>query len=593
MMPGSTAAVFSVLPSSRRAVATAPSAPDLFQACFQGRLLQHLQREDGSPVARPECRGRVTPGELSWQATAGGRLSGRPGNRRPLLLCWQSPGEAVIPPELLPELARRLMGAGAPPEWVQEFLAQPQVQEQGVTLNELKEFLGKVAAEWKLKLAGGIPETAPGTDPAKLAELAELLAASPGGGVKVPPERRPEAHMLLQAAGLTPAQAAKLLWHPGAAETGLTPDLVRSQWLKSRNPELMEKPAPGLDGTGTWRQLWDRLRLPPEAWPELKAALQHLGIPPEELAPLEERASQGLPVTQVWRLLQDRQGKGAGAETPEELARELADHLDQNPVAAAETWSRLLRQAGLTEEQVASRWGRASPGTAQELRDRLVKLAPESAPPPAQETPKPLYLPARLRVSSLPHRFEGKHSPPDRDAGAPVFSGHQTSLPARGGEASPFPLAVQESIPPPAGHGGSWALTPPALRQAVWSQIENAVLQHLQPGRTQVSLSLNPPELGRVELTLSLQGERLVVQALVSRPEVAELARTQVEHLIQALARQGLTLSQFQVHVPPASQPAGAAPFAGDRPGFRRPEEGPTGRGTPRLHRPRGVDFFA
>lgn len=78
-----------------------------------------------------------------------------------------------------------------------------------------------------------------------------------------------------------------------------------------------------------------------------------------------------------------------------------------------------------------------------------------------------------------------------------------------------------------------------------------------------------------MELTLSLQGERLVVQALVSRPEVAELARTQVEHLIQALARQGLTLSQFQVHVPPASQPAGAAPSPVTGPASGVPRKAP------------------
>lgn len=599
MIPGSAAAYLPALPSPRGAQAAARSAPDLFQASFQGRLMQHLHKEGGaektkrgeSPGSTPDVKEIPARLPLGRQARNVRLL-----RRRPDSLARQRGGEAVIPPELLPELARRLTAAGAPASRVRQFLSQPEVQEQGLSLAALREFLRGLAGGQGDKIASGTTEAADARKEAVLSELLELMAASPGGGLKVPSERRPEAQLLLESAGLTPEQAAKLLWHPGAAETGLSPEQVRSQWLKARNPELTEKPTPGPGATETWRQLWERLRLPAEAWPELKTALKHLGIPPEQLARLEEGAPEGLPLAQIWRVLKDQEGQRAAGETPEELARELADRLDPSPQAAAQTWAGLLRQAGLSEEMVATLWGGTSPGSAEDLKARLLKLAPEPAPPPAQETPKPLYLPARLRLSPLPRQFEGDERPAHQGSGSPGFPEPQAPSSLPSGQEGAYALVAQEyqsGASPVIGSAGSPALMTPASRQAVWSQIENAVLQHLQPGRTQVSLTLTPPELGRVELTLTLQGERLLVQALVSRPEVAQLAQTQVEHLVQALTRQGLILSQFQVHVPPASPPLVAAATAGDRPGFKRPEEGPSDHGTSRQRKTQGVDFFA
>lgn len=599
MMPGSAAAVFAALPSPQGARATTRSAPDLFQASFQGRLMQHLQREGGAEKAK----GRGSPGstpdvkEIPTRLPVGRQAGeGRPLRRRPEALARQRGGEAVIPPQLLPELSRRLTAAGVPAPQVRQFLSRPEVQEQGLSLAELREFLRGLAGMQGERAVPGTPEGAGDRKEAALSDLLEMMAAAPGGGLKVPPERRPEAQLLLEAAGLTPEQAAKLLWHPGVAETGLVPEQVRSQWLKARNPGLTEAAAPGPGASETWRQWWERLRLPAEAWPELKTALKQLGIPPEQLARLEEGAPEGLPLAEIWRLLKEHQGQRAPLETPEELARELADRLDPSPQAAAQTWAGLLRQAGLPEEMVATLWGGVSPGSTEELKARLLKLAPEPAPPPAQEAPKPLYLPARLRLGSLPRQFEGEERPAQQGSGTPGFPEPQAPSALPAGQEGAYALVAQEyqsEAAPFIGSGGPPALTTPSLRQAIWSQIENAVLQHLQPGRTQVSLTLNPPELGRVELTLTLQGERLLVQALVSRPEVAQLAQTQVEHLVQALTRQGLILSQFQVQLPPASQPLVAAAAAGDRAGFRRPEEGTSDHGTSRQRKTQGVDFFA
>jgi hypothetical protein len=473
-------------------------------------------------------------------------------------------------------------------------MARPQVQEQGVSLAEVGEFFPELAGGRRQGAAPEGPGAGPPGEPAVLAELLELLAASPGGGLKIPGERRPEAQLLLAAAGLSPDQAARLLWHPGTADHGLTPEQVRSLWLQAHTPR--EAADAGSPTPPAWRQLWQKLQLPAEAWPDLKAALQFLGVSPDQLARLEESAAAGLPLTQVWQLLQDPPGEQDAPQTPEELARGLAERLEPYPHQAAEAWAGLLRQAGLSEEMVARLWGGVSPGSTAELRARLLKLAPEPEPPPAQDSPKPLYLPVRLQLEPLPRHPGGEERPADQGSGNHSFAGHPTPPPAPGGPEGAYALAAQEFLslaaPFPGGPSGP-APAPPSWRQAVWSQIENTVLQHLQPGRTQVSLTLSPPEMGQVELTLELQGQRLLVQALVSRPEVAELAQAQVEQLVQALSRQGLILSQFQVQMPPLPGTAVAAAPTGGRSGFRRPEDGPPHPRASRPRGPRGVDVVA
>jgi flagellar hook-length control protein FliK len=78
---------------------------------------------------------------------------------------------------------------------------------------------------------------------------------------------------------------------------------------------------------------------------------------------------------------------------------------------------------------------------------------------------------------------------------------------------------------------------------------------NLSQGENQVTISLNPPELGHIQLSLNLSGQELAVTAVATRPEVAALANLGVPQLIQALAQQGLVLTQFQVRL--QDQPTG------------------------------------
>ncbi len=124
-----------------------------------------------------------------------------------------------------------------------------------------------------------------------------------------------------------------------------------------------------------------------------------------------------------------------------------------------------------------------------------------------------------------------------------------------------------------------WNPVAPEVRESLWSQLQSGIISNLQPGENQVSLRLNPPKMGQIQLTLNLNGQELTVTAVASRPEVAELANQGVQQLMQALAQQGLVLSQFQVRL--QDQPQGlitnvAHASGRDKPGESGGERPPT-----------------
>jgi len=584
MHAGTTSAALLNPGRPRMGKAPAPAPRDLFQACLQGRMVRHLEaarEEDGGPGPA----GAARPGRRPWDSRAA-----RPGGTTSGSVLWEVPEGGVIPPEALPRLAERLTQAGVPPEQVRAWLAEPRFQERGVTAREMGAFLRGVRGTGTPGPA--LAENDAGALPPALAELLALAAHSPGERLPIPPTRQPEAAARLLAAGLPAGKVEGLLSHPEVQEAGLTPERLLSWWQKDLAGPAREAEAPGPVTSPAWRELWERLRLPAEALPEVRLALQQLGVPPEALSRLEEDLSRGFPLKEVWQLLQEAHRR---TDSPlHSLAEELASTDPQDP----DLWGRLLRQAGVPEETVTSLWGGVSPASLRDLRARLLKLAPPPAPPAAQETPKPLYLPVSLRLGPPQGQAREEWHPPGEESpgrlpgpgsGPPSpVAGEQEEAYAALAREFPFPAATPAAAAP--GPAPASVLTP-ALRQAVWSQIETAVLAHLRPGGSQVSLSLNPPELGRVELTLHLKGEHLMVQALMSRPEVAQLAQAQVAQLIQALARQGVILSQFQVQVPGPPVAAVAVASGGSRTGPRNPEGGAPG--TPSRFRTRGVDFFA
>jgi flagellar hook-length control protein FliK len=99
---------------------------------------------------------------------------------------------------------------------------------------------------------------------------------------------------------------------------------------------------------------------------------------------------------------------------------------------------------------------------------------------------------------------------------------------------------------PGEGSQGVHALLTPEARESLWSQVQTGVLGHLRPGENQVTLTLSPPEMGKLHLTLNLKGETVQVTAVASHQAVAEAGAAGMQQLAEALNQQGLTLTQFQ-----------------------------------------------
>jgi hypothetical protein len=477
------------------------------------------------------------------------------------------PLERRLPPERLPELAALLLLVGFPAERLQTLLADPQVQQQGLSLGELRQAWMEARrtstdpAQAKSPVASPFPEE---PLPPALTALLDLMEQSPDGVLTVPSPRRPEIAALLGEAGFSSKQVETLLTSPHVQERGLTADMLLGAWMKlgpgpqSRRTENSFGGAEGpLTSRADYQRVWDRLSLPVEALPDLRLALQQLGASPEALALLEEHATpQGLPLGQVWQVIKqclvENQAADGGSAKPADL---------NSPPSGPELeqWRQLLLRAGFSPEAVKALWGGQSPETVAQLRERLAAIAPSLSRPQGDNTPKPLYQPANLRLRSL-----SWESPPDQEQGLSEQKSGQEMQAGKSEFSHPHPQTSENPgtfstllTPPLAtaiasgfkGGVGSLRLGPEA-RQVFWSQLQAGILENLQPGDTRLSISLSPPELGRVELTLGLKGEDLMVTALVNRPEVAHLASIGVEQLAQALSQHGIVLSQFQVRLP-------------------------------------------
>lgn len=591
----------------------APTAPppDLFQVCLQGRLVSHLQA--GQELAAGQSPGSlVKDGMLRSAPSPPGAAAPGIGAPRPLFRggVRQTSGSTatqlaamVIPPQFLPELAVRLMEAGAPAPQVQEWLAQPRFQAQGVSLAEVQEFL-QAGLGPGTGAGGGAPTLSAAAGlPPQIAELVSLMARQPGSGLKISQERQPELASLLLSAGLPPQKVERLLTHPGAQETGLTPEQLRAAW-QDRSSAANSGQQPGLRSPKEpLGDFWDKLRLPAEAVPELKLALQKLGVPPEALAALGAGTdASGVSLGQAWQLLREAHLSRTSQTAPEGLVTALADALAAGAPQDAEAWRQLLLKTGMAPAAVDALWGGTTPGTQGELRARLLELAPQEAQPEAQESPKPVYLPRSLRLTGWVWQgkedsgaqADGREPWPQATPESPV-----PSSPGPGTQESSFTafLAGSPALTPggslsPAVGGTTLTALPPVPGQSVWSQLQEAVVTNLKPGQTQLTLTLNPPELGQVALTLSLEGQHLMVAAVTGRPEVAHLAQAQVEQLVRALSQQGIILTQFSVQAQEAPRWLTGSASLGTRPVGRKPEvglESPVGKS----RATRGVDCFA
>lgn len=87
----------------------------------------------------------------------------------------------------------------------------------------------------------------------------------------------------------------------------------------------------------------------------------------------------------------------------------------------------------------------------------------------------------------------------------------------------------------------------PALSEQIRDQIASRLPQLQQTGRVEAQLNLHPPELGRLQLHLSLEDGRLSVRMLVQDDNVKRMLDQQIEPLRVRFAEMGVSVGQFDV----------------------------------------------
>jgi len=416
-----------------------------------------------------------------------------------------------------------------------------------------------------------------------LKSLIEFLNQQPGQALKVSQDLLPQVEALLLKAGLPAEQVENLLTSPRFQELGLTATDVQSAWQKAAQNALQGS-AGALDNTlsltsgqlaslqnrnitsqSDYQNMWQNLTLPAKSLPDLRLELQQLGVPSETLANLnEQNFPQGVSLTQVWQLIQQAsQSAATTAANGNTVSPQLL-----NGGEDMEKWRQLLVQSGMDPELAQTMTTASTPTNQEELRTGLLKIAPPVALSQSQDTPKPLYLPENLRVHQIPvlqqenvGQGQGESSGNSGNLGLNFGSSSKSSefnltgtgelnnfLTLLTADASLKAAPAESTIASGGSSSAVNSLLTPEARQALWSQVQSGILGNLRPGENQVTLTLNPPEMGKLHLTLNVKGDMVEVTAVASHPAVAEAGTAGVQELAQALNQQGLTLTQFQFH---------------------------------------------
>jgi len=425
--------------------------------------------------------------------------------------------------------------------------------------------------------------------PPVLEEFISFLRSLPGQTLEIPAAQVPAMASLLLSAALPQEEVDRLLAASGSQATTLSAADLTAAWqrLAAQTPAVAPLYGQGQSAAGSgqnptdqdirqtqdYRALWERPTLPEGMLPTLRLALARLGGSPEVLARIEEEGQgQGLSLARVWEVLQNVKNSLSrnDAENTEGISLKAdpsqAALLGERQVTGEELeeWRQVLLKAGLPPAVVEKLMGRTSPANQAELKTTLLNLAPPEKPIPAAGDPKPLFLPPSLHARAFfwqSQTTEGQSGKGAGDMGqspAPPFPHFSPAIAAE--EAinfTCFPAQLQELAQGLANPGAplseaaaAWRLFSPEMQESLWSQLQSGVVANLAQGENRVTLNLNPPELGQIQLTLHLSGQELAVTAVAARPEVAQVATLGVPQLLQALAQQGLVLTQFQVRLP-------------------------------------------
>jgi flagellar hook-length control protein FliK len=98
--------------------------------------------------------------------------------------------------------------------------------------------------------------------------------------------------------------------------------------------------------------------------------------------------------------------------------------------------------------------------------------------------------------------------------------------------------------------------------RAVLEQVQSGMLRNLGNGVRRLTLSLNPPELGQIQLVLQVQNKEVQAVIRAGNPEVGRMVSEQIAHLRESLEQQGLRVTRLEVQTQ-SEQQFGAGSWQG------------------------------
>ncbi len=247
---------------------------------------------------------------------------------------------------------------------------------------------------------------------------------------------------------------------------------------------------------------------------------------------------------------QEKPGAAASDATPAADLAALLPFIEglglaQPPAAAGLPVSRGRAQAAAPDEAPFA--AASSAGTTEAPGHGAARRLP---PPPFPAAPDPAAVAAA-----------GSPMPSDAGPVEALAAGREISAQQVGTLAA----AREQSLPPgglaAAGHAAIEAAAPrnvpaaaghPVLREPVGSpgwgeEVGNRLVWLAQRAEGQAELVLNPPQMGRVEVSLALKGDQATASFAAANPVVREALEAALPRLREMLAEAGIQLGQAQV----------------------------------------------
>ncbi|MCA1743103.1 MAG: flagellar hook-length control protein FliK, partial [Desulfonatronovibrio sp.] len=85
------------------------------------------------------------------------------------------------------------------------------------------------------------------------------------------------------------------------------------------------------------------------------------------------------------------------------------------------------------------------------------------------------------------------------------------------------------------------------VSRQVLDQVQNGMFKRLSEGRTQITLQLDPPSLGKIGVILQMHDKEVRATIRPSSPEVAQIVSDNMAKLKASLEQQGLRVNKIEV----------------------------------------------